>query len=142
MPGTATAARVHPLHRPTTPPPHRPGRPRPHLRVIEGGRGPARRVVRARYLRRRLVVLGLAALLVLGAVKLATAAGAGFAPPGPADAQGAAGPAAVYVVEPGDTLWSIAGEIAPGTDVRVTVDRLVERNGNAPLAVGQRLELP
>jgi LysM repeat protein len=124
------------------PPPAGPRRPRPDLRVVEGGRAPARRAAHARHLRRRLVVLAVAVLLVTGVVWLASAAVAGPTPPGPAAASGAAGPAADYVVQPGDTLWSIAGRIDPGTDVRVTVDRLVALNGAAPLVVGQRLELP
>lgn len=45
----------------------------------------------------------------------------------------------VVVVQPGDTLWSIAAEIDPGADVRATVDRLAERNGGTSLTVGQRL---
>jgi hypothetical protein len=124
------------------PPPAGPRRPRPDLRVVEGGRAPARRAAHARHLRRRLVVLVVLALLVIGAARLATAAVAGVPTPGPADASGAAGPAAVHVVQPGDTLWSIAGAIAPGADVRLTVDRLVELNGGATITVGQRLVLP
>jgi hypothetical protein len=131
-----------PARRPTTPPPGGPGRPRPALRVVEGGRAPGRRRVHARHLRRRLAVLVLAVVLVVGVVRLADAAVAGLASPGPAAAPSAAGPAAVHVVQPGDTLWSIAGHIAPDTDVRITVDRLVELNGGAALVVGQRLVLP
>jgi uncharacterized ferritin-like protein (DUF455 family) len=46
------------------------------------------------------------------------------------------------VVQPGDTLWSIAAATAPDLDVRLAVDRLVEANGRAPLVAGQVLELP
>jgi Tfp pilus assembly protein FimV len=49
---------------------------------------------------------------------------------------------AEWVVQPGDTLWSIAAELAPDVDPRATVDRLVEANGNEPLQVGQRLVMP
>jgi hypothetical protein len=139
--GTAAGVRS-PRLRPTTPPPAGPRRPRPDLRVVEGGRAPARRAAHARHLRRRLVVLVVLAVLVIGAARLATAAVAGVPTPGPADASGAAGPAAVHVVQPGDTLWSIAGTVAPDADVRLTVDRLVELNGGAALTVGQRLVLP
>lgn len=45
----------------------------------------------------------------------------------------------IHVVQPGDTLWSIATEIAPADDVRATVDRLADLNGGASLEVGQRL---
>ena len=128
--------------RPTTPPPTGSGPSRPALRVLEGGRAPGRRATSARYLRRRLIVLGLVVLVVVGVARLATAAVAGPTPPGPAVATSAAGPAAVHVVQPGDTLWSIAGAIAPEADVRLVVDQLVALNGAAPLAVGQRLALP
>jgi len=48
------------------------------------------------------------------------------------------------VVEPGDTLWTIASAAAPGTDPRATVDRIVSLNGlrGATVAPGQRLLLP
>jgi nucleoid-associated protein YgaU len=48
------------------------------------------------------------------------------------------------VVQPGDTLWSIAGEVAGNGDVRETVDRLQELNGlsGTVLMPGQILELP
>jgi Tfp pilus assembly protein FimV len=47
-----------------------------------------------------------------------------------------------YVVQPGDTLWSSAGAIAPGTDVRITVDQLVTLNGGSSIVPGQELVLP
>jgi hypothetical protein len=156
MVATVTALPT-PRLRPTTPPPgHRP--PSPRLRSIEGGRSAARLAARARYRRRRLVALVAATLLVAAATSLANAAVAGIAgdgssapvagasSPGSAAASGAADPAAVaprvHVVQPGDTLWSVAAATAPDLDVRVAVDRLVELNGRAPLVVGQRLLLP
>jgi LysM repeat protein len=49
----------------------------------------------------------------------------------------------VYVVQPGDTLWSIAGSINPdGRDLRATVDRLVDAAGGSILQPGQRIALP
>src|SRR5690606_13027148 len=40
----------------------------------------------------------------------------------------------VVVVQPGDTLWGLARDIAdPGDDVRAVVHRLVDLNGRAPL---------
>jgi nucleoid-associated protein YgaU len=48
------------------------------------------------------------------------------------------------VVEPGDTLWSIAASVADGEDVRAVVDRIQELNrleGSA-LTPGQVLQLP
>ncbi len=46
-----------------------------------------------------------------------------------------------YVVQPGDTLWSIATEIAPERDPRAVVDALREANGGPELEVGDRLIL-
>jgi len=48
---------------------------------------------------------------------------------------------AVYLVRPGDTLWSIAAALHPGTDVRGAVDRLVELNGSPVLQAGETLHL-
>jgi hypothetical protein len=49
---------------------------------------------------------------------------------------------AVTVVQPGDTMWSIATGIASDGDIRSTVDGLIELNGTSALVVGQRLTLP
>jgi Tfp pilus assembly protein FimV len=46
-----------------------------------------------------------------------------------------------YVVQPGDTLWSIATEIAPDDDPRVVVDALRDANGGPELEVGDELIL-
>jgi LysM repeat protein len=47
----------------------------------------------------------------------------------------------VYVVQPGDTLWSIASSLTDG-DIRSFVDELTDLNGTASVDVGQRLVLP
>ena len=47
-----------------------------------------------------------------------------------------------YVVQPGDTLWSIARHLQPEGDLRPLVDQLVDLNGGTDLAVGQRLPIP
>lgn len=41
------------------------------------------------------------------------------------------------VVGPGDTLWSLAGDLVPGADRRVTVDQITELN-NLPSVGGVR----
>ena len=48
------------------------------------------------------------------------------------------------VVQPGDTLWSIASEHYPGDDVRVRVDDIEQANGldGPTIEVGQSLKLP
>lgn len=46
------------------------------------------------------------------------------------------------VVEPGDSLWSIAQRVAPGHDPRPIVDALSESLGGASLRPGQSLMVP
>ena len=47
----------------------------------------------------------------------------------------------VHVVQPGDTLWTIARRAQPTGDVRPLVQYLAEHNG-ADLVVGDRIEVP
>jgi len=49
--------------------------------------------------------------------------------------------AGFYVVRPGDTLWSIASSLTDG-DIGSFVNELVDVNGGASIAVGQRLVIP
>jgi nucleoid-associated protein YgaU len=126
---------------------------RPALRVLEGGRAPARVARRSAFRRRRLVALALLVLVAVAAVLLVGALSTGLAGGGhPSSAAGASSPTVLHVaapiaatsliVQPGDTLWSIAAKVAPEADVRATVARLVELNGHDPLTVGQHLLLP
>jgi LysM repeat protein len=48
------------------------------------------------------------------------------------------------VVQPGDTLWSIASEHYPSDDVRVRIDDIERLNGlHSPvIEVGKTLKLP
>jgi nucleoid-associated protein YgaU len=83
------------------------------------------------------------AALALGA---AVALGASIAPLVDAGDAGLrlAGESSV-VVQPGDTVWSIAGEVAgDGRDVRVVVDAIEELNDleGSVVVPGQVLELP
>ncbi|MGH9294231.1 MAG: LysM peptidoglycan-binding domain-containing protein [Acidimicrobiales bacterium] len=48
----------------------------------------------------------------------------------------------VYVVRPGDTLWSIASRLQPGGDPRPLVADLESQLGGAALLPGDRLHLP
>ncbi len=52
--------------------------------------------------------------------------------------------AKIYTVQPGDTVWSIAHDIAPGNDVRRVVDAIVEMNdvASGALRPGTVLDLP
>jgi LysM repeat protein len=47
----------------------------------------------------------------------------------------------VYIVQPGDTLWSIASSLTDG-NIRNFVSELIELNGSPSIDVGQRLVLP
>ncbi|MEJ5255225.1 MAG: LysM peptidoglycan-binding domain-containing protein [Acidimicrobiales bacterium] len=136
---------------------------RPELRVIPGGRRAARRGSASIYRRRRLgalvavvVVVGVLYLAAVGAAALiAGRSSAGVATePAPAVADAVSAPSGqeaargsrevreeVYVVQPGDTLWSIARHLQPEGEIRPLVDRLADRNGGAALHVGQRLRL-
>lgn len=103
----------------------------------------ARAVGPATYRRRRLLaaaVLGLvlSALPLLGGELIGRVTGT----PGAAVVE-AAGEPVIYVVQPGDTLWSIAGRINPaGRDLRHTVDRLASITGGSLLHPGQRILIP
>jgi nucleoid-associated protein YgaU len=139
QPTTIAAPRLRPASVP--PGPHAPQR--PALRVLEGGRSPAGHARRAVYRRRRLTVLAIlvavvAAILLLASAVLARVAGDGTPDP----VAGSSSAAEVHVVQPGDTLWSIARSLEPEGDVRLVVDRLVDLNGGAPITVGQQLVLP
>lgn len=48
----------------------------------------------------------------------------------------------VRIVQAGETLWGIAGDLAPGADRREVVQRLAERNGGSHLLAGQILIIP
>ncbi len=105
--------------------PHRLAEPRPTAQV---------------YVRRRLLVgLVLVAFVVAGWF----GAGSVRATRGGAPAAAAAvRPAVTYVVQPGDSLWSIAEAHHGDISLTAYVDMLVGRNGGATIQVGQALLLP
>jgi hypothetical protein len=75
-------------------------------------------------------------LVVAGFLVIAPGLARGDGPDRPA-------PRVTYVVEPGDTLWSIARRVAPGRDPRPVVDRLIEANNvRGGLQAGQELSIP
>ncbi|HKA69698.1 MAG TPA: LysM peptidoglycan-binding domain-containing protein [Actinomycetes bacterium] len=53
-------------------------------------------------------------------------------------------PYPMVVVQPGDTLWTIAGRIAPDRDPRAVIHQIREINGlsGASIQAGQRLAVP
>jgi len=107
---------------------------RPVLRLV----GPPPR----RFWPRRLAVLLAALLLVAGAGIVLRAAGGSLThEPPAAPATPAPITAGNVVVQPGDTLWSVARRLQPEGDVRPLVDRLVAEHGGEALAVGEAIRV-
>jgi hypothetical protein len=94
--------------------------------------------------RRRRVLLGTvaAALLVLLALPWGGAGGRLLATPGSALAGAPVAHHAVYIVQPGDSLWSIAERLDPGSDPRPDVAILARQVGGDTVVAGERLMLP
>lgn len=76
---------------------------------------------------------------VLGWLGGGPLAAAGPVPPGSAIELAAA---RSYVVQPGDTAWSIARQVQPGGDVRPLVSRILHRRAGGPLRPGEVLLVP
>ncbi len=76
---------------------------------------------------------------VLGWFGSGPLAAAGPVPPGPAVELAAT---RSYVVQPGDTAWSIARQAQPDGDVRPLVSRLLRDRGGGPLHPGEVLLVP
>jgi LysM domain len=96
---------------------------------------PRRNRTAAVYRRRRFAVAALAGLGLVAVVGQASAAlgGSSLAPVERRPQ------VETIVVEPGDTLWSIAQRLAPDSDPRDVVDALVEARGTAQLVPGETL---
>ncbi len=93
--------------------------------------------------RRRRVVAFLAVATVLAALVLAVGGLlASFGGSGVGVSERPLRPAAVYVVQPGDTFWDIARRLEPASDPRPLVARLVAAHGSPVLVAGERLALP
>jgi len=92
--------------------------------------------------RRRRVAAVLAAVGALAVLLLAVTALASFGADPVTASERPASPAAVYVVQPGDTFWHIARRLDPGGDPRPLVARLVAAHGSPVLVTGERLALP
>jgi nucleoid-associated protein YgaU len=108
---------------------------RPQLALVHAPADVPRRRVpsRAVYRRRRVVV----AALALGTVALAGRAGmaVGGAPLASSERR----PPLTYVVRSGDSLWNIAGRLAPRSDPRQVVDDLTAARHGAPLVPGDTI---
>ena len=110
--------------------------------------GPARRVDNRPstqvFLRRRLLV-GLVFIAVFVALTIGAGsvlANRGGVPASTSAVRPATNAATTYVVQPGDTLWSIAEQLSGGSSQVDYVDALVSALGDASLQVGQVITLP
>lgn len=108
----------------------------PRLRVVSGRRAAIQR--RRRVVGAAAAVAFTAALALtgqLGALPEADGGSPSPAPPAPVSVAG------TYVVQPGDTLWSIATRFAPDADPRPLVGRLAASHGDTQIRIGDRLDL-
>ncbi|CAN7236709.1 LysM peptidoglycan-binding domain-containing protein [Microbacterium sp. LjRoot45] len=92
--------------------------------------------------RGRRVVAFLAALPAIAALSIAIVSGGGAL--ASADHGAAEGAFTTVTVLPGDSLWSIAEEVAPAADPRDVVDAIARLNalGSAELVAGDTLAIP
>ncbi|HEY3722476.1 MAG TPA: hypothetical protein VGN59_03840 [Acidimicrobiia bacterium] len=111
-----------------------------HLALVPmppAGLGRPPRVSTATYWRRRLVVVLVALALVLVAAQAGAALGSS-----PLAAPGRPPSVARYVVRPGDSLWTVARHVAPGSDPRPVVDAIAAARHDAPLLIGETVVWP
>lgn len=123
-----------------------------HLRVYEPASGrirPTGRLHPSVYRRRRILAAGLCLLGVAVLLLLAQLiqAGIGGGPLSSADAAAGSPPMIAagtrdYVVQPGDTLWTIAGRVDPNGDERPLVDALQRELGTTDIYPGEHIAIP
>jgi hypothetical protein len=102
--------------------------------------GGSRVVSRATFWRRRVVVAVLVVVLVLVMAQAGAALG-GSTPASPERRPAAADTSArSTVVRPGDSLWSVASRLAPGTDPRPVVDSLAAARHGTVVTPGETIE--
>ncbi|WP_102193115.1 LysM peptidoglycan-binding domain-containing protein [Microbacterium aurantiacum] len=97
--------------------------------------------------RLRLTVRGRRVLLALAALPLAVGIGVAVISGGSALASGESVATATFetvTVMPGDTLWSIAGEVAPDVDPRDVIGEISRLNllQGGVLQIGQEISIP
>jgi Tfp pilus assembly protein FimV len=98
------------------------------------GLGRPPRVSAATYWRRRLAVALGAVIVVLIAGQAGAALGST-----PLEAPGRPPSVTRSVVRSGDSLWTVAGRVAPNQDPREVVDALDEARHGAPLLAGETI---
>ena len=102
------------------------------------------RTVRPNYLARRALAAVLAFVtLVLALGVLLLLAGLGGRPASASQAEPAISQiAAVYVAQPGDSLWTIARAHRGDVAIDRYVDALIDLNGGTEVQIGQAIHLP
>jgi nucleoid-associated protein YgaU len=141
-------APARPAHRPVAPigplPQSEPDRRRHQVRPTRAGCVVDGRKARPSVaVRRRRVLLGTVATGLLVALALPwSGTGGSLATPGPALAGEAVAAHSAYVVQPGDTLWSIAVRLDPTGDPRPVVAKLESELGSDNVVPGEQLVLP
>jgi|GEM_PF-165963 len=104
------------------------------------GLRPVGPVSRATYWCRRAFVAALVVGLVLVMAQAGAAlGGSSLATPGRSTTSSAS-VVRHTVVRPGDSLWSVASRLAPGSDPRPVVDALSQARDGAPLVPGETVE--
>jgi nucleoid-associated protein YgaU len=93
-------------------------------------------------IRRRLTAIAFVVGLVLVIRPLVLPGGDPLVVPGRATPVAAAAGTRTYIVQPGDTLWSIARHLHPDQDPRPLVDQLSTQVPGGSLQAGQRVVLP
>lgn len=102
-----------------------------------------RRAARARVRRRRRhVLLGVVAAGLCAGLALPLSALGGAAPQGLRVPGTALTGATVYVVRPGDTLWSIASRFDRGGDPRPLAEAISKESGSSTVVPGERIAIP
>jgi hypothetical protein len=82
------------------------------------------------------------ALVVALALPWGGTGGRPLATPGAAQGGHPVSAHALYVVQPGDTLWTIAEQLAPGDDPRPVEAQLAAQVGGDAIVPGERVVLP
>lgn len=123
-----------------------PGAPAHHRRASGRSVRPVRRTPSSAVRRRRRrLLLGATAVGLVTALALPLTGLAGRPAgrhPAAGASQAAATGATVYVVRPGDTLWSIASRFDAGGDPRPLAEAMARETGSATVVPGERITIP
>jgi hypothetical protein len=122
---------------------------RPQLRLVHGGRSAVGRQRRRVFLVRRVLLAVAVVMAAVVALQLGGLVVQAFAAPSPSTSP--SGATRSYAVQPGDTVWSVAHQVAPAAaDPAAVVDRIVQLNAaqgielrsDSVLRAGEQLVVP